>query len=167
MDSPLFEFTCKNFMVKRKEFCYAGFWTATLDMSSGNLTGCYGQGFKFNIFKDINRKIPFEPIGETCTCAYCINSSHFLSQGNIPSLLPLLSYGELRNRSEANWYTDEMKAFLYTQFKDSNSALSQKQFFLYKFQKIKHNIKKASQKFIFKLHFRKWLSQFLILLRLK
>lgn len=124
MNSPLFEFTCKNFLIKRKEFCYAGYWSATLDMASGILSGCYGNGFNFNIFKNINNKIPFQPIGKNCTCKYCINSSHFLSQGCIPSLLPLPSYGQLRNREKANWYTLEMKNFLYSQFEDVNPKIS-------------------------------------------
>ena len=31
MQSPLFDFTCKNFMVKRKEYCYAGYWSGKLN----------------------------------------------------------------------------------------------------------------------------------------
>ena len=92
-------------------------------MLRGFLVDCYGT-IHFNIFKNINNKIPFQPIGKNCTCKYCINSSHFLSQGCIPSLLPLPSYGQLRNREKANWYTLEMKNFLYSQFEDVNPKIS-------------------------------------------
>lgn len=124
MKSPLFEFTCKNFNEKRNEFCYAGLWSGVLNMETGELRGCYGQGFRYNIYKDLNEDIPFAPIGRNCTLKYCVNSSHFMSQGVIPSLMPLPSYGELRNREEAQWYQPEMKEFLYDQFNTENSTLS-------------------------------------------
>lgn len=124
MDSPLFDCTVHNFMVKRKEYCYAGLWSMKLYLDSGIATGCYGQGIRQNIFEDTNKPIVFEPIGKHCIQKYCINSSHFISQGIIPSLLPTLSYGQLRNREEAQWYTPEMKEFLYGQFEDTNPLLS-------------------------------------------
>ena len=154
MQSPLFEFTCKNFMVKRKEFCYAGYWSATLDMASGILTGCYGNGFKYNIFAKPNEPIPFKPIGRNCTCKYCINSSHFLSQGCIPSILPLPSYGELRNREEANWYTKEMRDFLYKQFEDVNPKISKGKKAFFATSSFFRHIPFLFRKIIFKLHFR-------------
>lgn len=124
MNSPLFDFTCKNFMQRRCEYCYAGYWSAKLDIASGIMTGCYGQGFKQNIYKNINKPIHFRPIGKHCCFKYCVNSSHFMSQGIIPELLPLLSYGELRNREEAGWYSPVMREFLYKQFEDENPLLS-------------------------------------------
>ena len=33
-DSPLFDFTMKNFMVKRHEYCYAGKWGGSLNMAT-------------------------------------------------------------------------------------------------------------------------------------
>lgn len=124
MDSPLFDCTVNNFNVKRKEYCYAGYWSGNLFLDTGILRGCYGQGITQNIFEDINKPIIFEPIGKHCNCKYCINSSHFISQGIIPELLPILSYGELRNRDNAGWYNSEMRDFLYKQFEDTNKKLS-------------------------------------------
>ena len=124
MMSPLFDFTCNNFMVKRQEYCYAGYWSAKLNLATGEMTGCYGNGLHQNIFENINKPIIFLPIGNNCCFKYCFNSSHFISQGIIPELLPQPSYGELRNREIANWYTPEMKVFLYKQFTDTNPELS-------------------------------------------
>lgn len=154
MNSPLFEFTCKNFMVKRKEFCFAGYWSATLDMASGILTGCYGNGFKYNIFEKPEEPIPFHPIGRNCTCKYCINSSHFLSQGCIPSLMPIPSYGQLRNREKAHWYTKEMQKFLYEQFEDVNPPIKFIQKIEFEITSFFMHILFLIRKFIFKLHFR-------------
>lgn len=126
MKSPLFSFTTSFFNRKVKEYCYAGWWSAVLNMGTGEMTGCYGQGFYFNIYDDVDKPIPFRPIGKHCNQDYCVNSSHFLSQGVIPKLLPLPSYGELRNRNEAHWYTDEMKTFLYQQMPNINGGCSLK-----------------------------------------
>ena len=124
MKSPLFNFTFNNFMVKRSEFCYAGLWSAKLNLCTGEMTGCYGQGIHQNIFEDITKPIIWKAIGKHCCFQYCFNSSHFMSQGIIPSKLPLPSYGEIRNREDAGWYSPVMKDFLYKQFEETNPTYS-------------------------------------------
>ena len=131
MNSPLFDFTCRFFKEKRREFCYAGLWSAKLNLCTGEMSACYGNGRVQNIFDDPCKPIIFEPIGNNCKFMYCINSSHFISQGIIPELMPLPSYGELRNREEGHWYTPEMKQFLYQQFGDTNPLLSKGEQHLY------------------------------------
>lgn len=110
-DSPLFEFTYKNFMVKRKEYCYAGEWSGVLNMKTGILSKCYAEYGGVNIFEDVDQPIPFEAVGCNCHNIYCINSSHFMSLGVIPEL-KTPTYAQLRNRKEARWYTKEMEEFL-------------------------------------------------------
>lgn len=137
-DSPLFEFTYKNFNVKRREFCYAGDWSGVLNLQTGWLAKCYANPEGQNIFEDITKPIKFEAIGKHCNHIYCVNSSHFMSLGVIPSL-PTPSYADLRNRKDANWYTDEMYSFL------SSKLISKKYSFLKKFiiigSKVKSKIK--------------------------
>ncbi len=142
MNSPLFDFTCKNFMVKRTEYCYAGLWSAKLNLCTGVMSGCYGNGIVQNIFEDISKPIKWMPIGHHCCFKYCFNSSHFISQGVIPELLPLPSYGELRNRENAGWYTQEMKDFLYSQFEETNPLLSVNQKIYYNMEFYFHKLKK-------------------------
>lgn len=118
--SPLFDFTMKNFMVKRwKNFCYAGDWSFILNLENGNIKKCYEEKEKQNIFEDINKPIKFEAIGCSCNSPFCVNSSHFMSLGIIPSI-NTISYGRLRNREEANWYKEEMAQFLDTKLYESN-----------------------------------------------
>ena len=119
MDSPLFDFTCGNFMVKRKEFCYAGAWSAKLDMATGLMPGCYGNGVRQNIFENPDNPIKFEPIGSNCCFQFCFNSSHFMSLGVIPEI-PTPSYGALRNRKEAGWYSEKMDEFLSEKLSNDN-----------------------------------------------
>ena len=119
-NSPLFDFTMKNFNVKRKEFCYAGDWSFVLNLQTGMLSKCYGCGIAKNIFENPDKKIKFEAIGKNCQSRFCMNSSHFMSLGIIPSI-ETPSYGELRNRKSANWYqSDEIKEAFYSKLKESN-----------------------------------------------
>lgn len=116
--SPLFEFTIRNFNKKRKEFCYAGDWTGTLNLGTGILSKCYSPN-KQDIFADISKPINFVAIGK-CNSLFCMNSSHFMSLGVIPEL-NCPTYAELRNRAEAGWYTETMQAFLNQKLYDNNN----------------------------------------------
>lgn len=121
--SPLFTFTCKNFMVKRTEYCYAGEWSGVLDMKTGILKKCYAEPGGVNIFEDINKPIDYKPVGCNCHNEYCINSSHFMAFGVIPEI-DTPSYAQLRNRPEAGWYTPEMEQFLNSKLSDTNKQHS-------------------------------------------
>lgn len=144
-NSPLFDFTTKNFMVKRKEFCYAGEWSGVLNLQSGELRKCYGSDIVANIFEDIEKPIPFEAVGNKCSNPYCINSSHFMSLGIIPSI-STPSYGQLRNRKEAAWYNEDMENFLNSRLYNNNSEYSpvQKKRLFRKYT-IRHIKRKLSQ----------------------
>lgn len=117
--SPLFEFTMKNFMVPRKEFCYAGDWSFLLDLSNGDARKCYHCPPDQNIFKNLNKPIRFEAVGNNCYGPYCVNSSHFMSLGIIPSI-DTPTYADLRNRKSGNWYSKKMYKFLSQKFIDNN-----------------------------------------------
>lgn len=117
--SPLFEYTMKNFNVKRKEFCYAGDWALNLNLATGIIRRCYCSYIRQDVFKNPNEKIKFLAIGHACGSPFCMNSSHFMSLGVIPEI-DSPSYAELRNREEAGWYTDEMKEFLSSKLYESN-----------------------------------------------
>lgn len=123
-NSPLFSFTMKNFNKKREEFCYAGAWSGTLNLATGELSKCYGPN-TVDIFKNIEKPIDFSPIGNNCCSLFCMNSSHFLSLGNIPEL-DTPSYSSLRNRPEAGWYTKRMENFLNQKLSDNNEVLDKK-----------------------------------------
>lgn len=121
--SPLFDFTMKNFNVKRKEFCYAGDWTGNLDLSTGILRRCYASYIYQDVFKNPSEKIRFLAIGNCCASPFCMNSSHFMSLGVIPSI-KTPSYADLRNREEAKWYNIDAKNFLSSKLYESNDEYS-------------------------------------------
>ena len=118
-ESPLFDFTMKNFNVKRKEFCYAGDWTGILDLSTGIMRRCYSSYIYQDIFKNPKKKINFIAMGTSCKSPFCMNSSHFMSLGVIPSI-ETPTYAGLRNRKQAMWYNENMEKFLNTKLSDSN-----------------------------------------------
>lgn len=122
-NSPLFECTWKNFNVKRKEFCYAGDWSGVLNLQTGWLSKCYQNFEGQNIFENVDEPICFEAVGKKCKNVYCVNSSHFMSLGVIPES-KVLSYAELRNRREANWYSADMENFLSCKLNESNKEYS-------------------------------------------
>lgn len=117
-DSPLFAFTLENFMKKQKGFCYAGDWSFILDLGSGILTKCYSGEGRQQIFADPEKPVKFEAIGH-CRSIYCVNSSHFMSQGIIPGV-SAPSYGELRNRPVAGWYNETARELLGGKLYENN-----------------------------------------------
>lgn len=121
--SPLFDFTMKNFNIKRKEFCYAGDWAANLDLSTGIMRRCYCSYIRQDIFKNPNEKINFLAVGNSCGSPFCMNSSHFMSLGVIPEI-DTPTYVSLRDRKGAGWYTEEMKGVLSSKLSDENHRYS-------------------------------------------
>lgn len=117
--SPLFEFTVKNFMQKRKEFCYAGDWSGVLNLLSGDLAKCYRFDTFYNVYENIDEPIPFGAIGKNCINPFCFNSSHFMSLGIIPEI-KTPTYAFLRNRPEGKWYRSEMEEFLSGKLENNN-----------------------------------------------
>lgn len=135
-NSPLFEYTNKNFMKKQKKFCYAGIWTFCLNLATGEASQCYAQQPIHNWFENPKEPIKVEAIGYNCKDPYCINSSHFMSLGCIPEL-KTLSYAQLRDRvcdDGSHWMTDEMLAFLNTKLYDSNKEYNCLEKLLLKFK---------------------------------
>lgn len=119
-NSPLFDFTMKNFNVKQTGFCYAGDWSGQLNLGTGVLSRCYCSCYRQDIFRDINKPIKFCAIGKHCNSLFCMNSSHFLSLGVIPDIYEDVTYADLRNRTDADWYSPRMGEFLNQKLKENN-----------------------------------------------
>lgn len=121
-DSRLFDYTIENFNIKRNEFCYAGQRSGTLNLSDGTLYKCYADPEPQWIFDNPNKPIFFEPIGRNCGCAFCLNSSHFMSQGVIENG-DKRTYCSLRDRPEANWFNETTRFALSRKLWDTNESL--------------------------------------------
>ena len=138
-NSPLFNFTMKNFGVKRKEFCYAGEWSATLNLATGIMSRCYGSSLHQNIFKDTHKPIKFGAIGNNCKSLFCMNASHFMALGTIPSI-EIPTYASLRNREGAGWYSERMNSFLSQKLENNNMEYTKVQVFKTKVDSVKDQV---------------------------
>ena len=119
--SASFELKKKTVGVKRKEFCYAGDWTVTLDLGTGYFSKCYSSPIQ-NIFKNPEEKIRFEAIGCNCPLPYCHNSHIWMTFGDIPEL-KFPTFAEVRSRNcvdGTRWLTDEMYDFVNCKLVETN-----------------------------------------------
>ena len=125
-DSELFRFKSEIFYKKRKEFCYAGDWSVTIDFESGSMGQCYNRKEIDNIYRDINAPLHFEAVGHCCPQPHCYNGHAFLALGDIPDLITP-TYAEVRNRVCADgseWLRPEMKALMSSKLDESNRPYS-------------------------------------------
>lgn len=127
-DSELFNFKIRIFGEKRKEFCYAGAWSYTLQLVDGTLRQCY-RGRKIqNIFEDLNKPIKEIPVGCNCLDAHCWNGHAFLAFGDIPEMkTPTFEKERNRVTEDGNWVTQKMANFMSTKLNESNNVLNDKE----------------------------------------
>jgi organic radical activating enzyme len=134
-NSSFFDYKMSIFGEKRKEFCYAGAWTAYVNFVTGDMTQCYCSHYTQNIFKNISKPIRFLPIGNNCTLKHCYNGHSFLSFGAIPEL-KAPTQTELRNKictDGSEWLYPEMKSFMESKLYETNKEYS-------KLQKLRTNV---------------------------
>ena len=128
-DSEMYEFKNNTWDVLRKEFCYAGAWSALVDLGSGEWRQCYGFPVLQNVFSRPERPLVFAPVGRGCRMRHCYNGHAHLAWGVIPEL-PAPPYAAMRNRVCADgstWLTEEMFRFCSTRLKESNTEYSSRQ----------------------------------------
>ena len=141
--STLFSFKSEIFYKKRTEFCYAGEWSAYLNLNSGDLRQCYCGKWLDNIYQDVEKPINFEPIGHKCTQPHCYNGHAFLTLGDIPEL-KTPTYAEVRNRicvDGSEWLSPTMKAFMSTKLVESNKEYNTMEKVLLSLKETKDSVK--------------------------
>ena len=123
--SRSFDMKLKTVGFKRKEFCYAGEWSVTLDLGTGAMSKCYACHLQ-NIFENPNKKIKFEAIGKHCPLPYCHNSHLWMAIGNIPEL-DFPSLYEIRNKQCSDgteWVSSKFKNFISQKVYNNHKAYS-------------------------------------------
>lgn len=124
-DSDLFQYKESIFEVKRKEFCYAGLWSITVNLKSGRYSQCYKGKTLGNIY-DLSKPVNFLPIGHHCREGHCFNGHAFLGFGVIPGL-DTTDYADMRNRVAENgeqWLGKDMEQFMRCKLKNANPQIS-------------------------------------------
>ena len=125
-ESELFTFKYSVFNQPRREFCYAGDWSLSLDLGTGILRQCICSLYNQNIFSDVTKPIKFKAIGHNCLLPHCWNAHAYLSFGCIPEL-HTPTYDTLRNRVREDgteWLKPTMKAFMSNKLKEANDEYS-------------------------------------------
>lgn len=123
--SDFWEFKRSIFGVRQKGFCYAGAWSAYIDLTTGKATGCYGHVKLGNVFAHPEKPFPCRAIGH-CPSAHCYNGHAMLSMGLIPHLCDA-HYGQLRDREKTDgstWLQPELRKFFDGKLEDSNREYS-------------------------------------------
>lgn len=126
MQSTMFEYKMRIYDERPKTFCYAGLWSLYVDLRTGNAQSCYGQPVTQNIFKDIDRKIKYAPVGNCCTMPYCLNGHAFLALGMQPKFTGP-SYFEIRNRicsDGTQWFSNTCEEAFSEKLYDNNKEMS-------------------------------------------
>lgn len=157
-DSDMFRYKLSIFGQKRKEFCYAGSWSAYLNLGTGRWTQCYCNFTRpQNIFENTSRPIKKIPVGKNCSQPHCYNGHAFLTLGVIPELESMV-YSRIRNKvanDGTEWLNPRMKAFLSNKLKDANKEYTPVQKFwhglrynkFFRFpEKVLHKIKRKMEK---------------------
>lgn len=124
-DSDFWVFKKSIFGVKQKEFCYAGAWSAYIDLTTGCATGCYGRIDLGDVFKNPDKPFPEIAVGK-CPIAHCYNGHAMLSMGLIPHANDV-HYGDIRDRETIDgkhWLQPELRAFFNTKLEESNREYS-------------------------------------------
>jgi len=71
-DSNLFEFQYSDFSKPLNNmFCYAGDYTGSLDLTSGEFYSCPGGPKLTNFFENIEEPVVFFPVGRSCPFPFC------------------------------------------------------------------------------------------------
>lgn len=126
-NSELFSFKMDLYHKKcNRNFCYAGLWSAYINLDNGDMRQCYSGKILDNIYSDTSRPLHFEAVGYDCTMPYCFNGHAFVTLGDVPSW-DAPTYAEVRNRvceDGSEWLSPEMKAFLGSKLEESNPEYS-------------------------------------------
>ena len=127
-NSELFDFKIKIFGEKRNEFCYAGAWSYSLSLLTGELKQCYRGKVLQNIFTNLDSDIVESPIGCYCVDPHCWNGHAFLAFGDIPELeTPTFEQERNRNTDNGPWITEKMAKFMSSKLYESNEILNEKE----------------------------------------
>lgn len=131
--SGFWEFKKTIFGKRQTKFCYAGAWSAYVDLTTGNATQCYCGQSLGNVFENPEMAFPEKPIGR-CSLAHCYNGHVFLSWGLIPGYA--VRYGDIRNRLTAcgggSWLRPELHRFFNSKLEESNDLCRSEQIVLAK-----------------------------------
>lgn len=124
-DSDFWRFKKSIFGKYQNKYCYAGKWSAYVDLTTGVASQCYCGVSLGDVFEHPEKSFPEAPIGK-CRLAHCYNGHLLLTLGLIPNFTEV-SYGNIRDREKtdgAHWLQPNLKDFFNGKLDENNSQLS-------------------------------------------
>lgn len=112
--SDLFEYQDTDYSLSHNaEFCYAGVYTGSLDLGTGNFSPCPGGRAITNFFEDIEKPIRFVPMAE-CPFPYCFCGFflHVLAGVSREEYYPKVKFYQFRDRECSDgttWLTPSIR----------------------------------------------------------
>lgn len=135
--SDLFNIRFDVIKNKSKGFCYAGAWSYTINLGSGEIRQCYQENIIGNIFDHDCKFIPEMPVGNLCCSEYCYACHAFLSLGVMPDYKGKYTYADVRDRN-SSWLTPNMREFMSQKLYRNNRQFNV-------FQRLYENIKQQNR----------------------
>lgn len=120
-NSDFWAFKTSIFGKKQTDFCYAGAWSAYINLATGEATSCYCEPSLGNVFENPEKPFPEIPVGK-CPIAHCYNGHSLMTQGLIPHLYGI-GYGQIRDRERpdgTHWLQPELKSFFDEKLENNN-----------------------------------------------
>lgn len=117
-DSDLFRIRTEIMEKKYKGYCYAGEWTFTANLETGEIKQCHYERVLGNLYED--KELTLCAVGNHCHSEYCYACHAFLLFGVIPKLNFDIYYDDVRNRKDAGWLSKEMQQFMHQRLFDNN-----------------------------------------------
>lgn len=124
-NSPFFDYKTTIFGKRQEEFCYAGMWSAYINLATGQARACYCGRSLGDVFANPDSEFPTWPVGK-CSIAHCYNGHFWLTFGNIPGQTEL-TYADMRNRIRADgreWLQPKLKDAWCSKLRDKNVELT-------------------------------------------
>ena len=128
-DSEMFTLRMKYWGEKRNEFCYAGLYSACVNLENGETRACHTAPVFTNVFENLDTPIKFSPIAFDCPCDHCWVSHAWLTMGDIPELDAPTFY-HMRDRvakDGSHWLSEDYINFLDIKLSKTNGLLSKKE----------------------------------------
>lgn len=155
LDSELFRYKMHLYHHKVKTYCYAGDWSAYINLITGDITPC-NCGPVFGNIYEWDKPVPKMAMGTHCELPYCYNGHGWISMGVAPEEKHPV-YTELRNRiceDGTEWITDTYKQFWQAQLFTTNKTYTdaEKQMMDKKYKKLTSKPRKLLRKIARKLH---------------
>lgn len=126
--SDMFDLKMKLFGKEQHDFCYAGEWSCSLRLDTGDLFQCNGVKYLDNIYVNPDKPIHFLPVGHKCPHAHCYNCHAYMALGVFPDRnFPV--YAKMRDRitiSGKHWLQPKIYNFFSQILSENNIVYFEK-----------------------------------------